>query len=594
MVKLVENNRDLVASLLQKISAGSTARSLEGLKVDFKSDGRSYDDTLVVVASAAACFANADGGTVVVGVDDRTPGPLAIRGSNLEAEKVRSRIYEVTDPPLQVEAETFEYEGAGLLMISVVRGVRVHSVKGKLPTERIDDDCQPMTTDRIASVVAERQGQDWSAAETDIPAAASDPIALVAAREMVLRNPKETIRRLAAKGDSDLLGGLGVLTARGTLTNAGALLFTSALGRGVEISYIHRRTPAGALTSNEQLAAPLVLALQRTFELIEARLDRTPVSIGRGQQVHIADLPEAAIREAVVNAAMHREYRQQGRVTIEHTQTQLVVTSPGAFVSGVRPDNLLTTSSRTRNGQLAQALRSLNLAETAGSGVDKMFAEMVRVGHQPPAFTVEGDSVRVSLIGGAPNSLITRFVATLPPEEAEDANTMLVLLRLLSTRTINAQEAMVFLQKVSIEEAQSVLERLSAGDRIQLLEPTRETWRRTFPKYRLREEPLTALGSAVSYRRRTTDQLDRKIIELVRETHTVNARMIKVMLDLDAKSVSRLLGDMVSRGILAKLPGAQRGPGVTYGPGEDFPQRRTTKPKTTSDPTDAYLPFDLE
>ncbi len=451
----------------------------------------------------------------------------------------------------------------------------------------------PMSTDRIASVVAERQGQDWSAEASQISASEVDGLAIAAAKEMLDRSPRDTIRRLARESDVNLLRGLGVVTSTNTLTNAGALLFTNKLERGVEIAYIHRRTPAGAVAANEQLEAPLVLALQRTFDLIDARSDRTPVTIGKGQQIHIADLPEAAIREAVVNAAMHREYRQQGRVTIEHTQTQLTVDSPGGFVTGVRADNLLTTSSRTRNSQLAQALRALNLAETAGSGVDKMYAEMVRVGHQPPAFSSSGDSVRVALAGGAPNSAIARFVATLPSEEADDADTMLVLLHLLNHRLIEASEAAPILQKVRVEEAQAVLGRLSS-EPVSLLEPTRESARRSHPRYRLREAPLAALGSAVAYRRRTTDQLDRKVIEMLRETETINSRIIKVMLDLDTRSASRLLSDMVSRGILTKLEGPKRGPGVLYGPGPSFPQKRRKKatPQPDEDPNALPLDFD--
>jgi ATP-dependent DNA helicase RecG len=123
-----------------------------------------------------------------------------------------------------------------------------------------------------------------------------------------------------------------------------------------------------------------------------------------------------------------------------------------------------------------------------------------------------------------------------------------------------------------IEEAQSVLARLS-GDEIRLLEPTRETARRAYPKYRLREDALTALGSAVTYRRRTTDQLDRKVIELVNETGTINARMVRILLDLDTVGASRLLADLVEREILVKTSEARRGPSVTYGRGAAFPTK---------------------
>jgi len=116
----------------------------------------------------------------------------------------------------------------------------------------------------------------------------------------------------------------------------------------------------------------------------------------------------------VVNAVMHRDYRIPDRTVVDHAPTRLAVTSPGAFVTGVTAQNILTTSSRTRNPQLAIAIRTVGLAETAGSGVDRMYAEMARLGHQPPSFDSDQSSVRVTLLGGAPNSHLARFVATFP------------------------------------------------------------------------------------------------------------------------------------------------------------------------------------
>jgi ATP-dependent DNA helicase RecG len=95
------------------------------------------------------------------------------------------------------------------------------------------------------------------------------------------------------------------------------------------------------------------------LELIEARTERTPIHLLSGQQLFVADLPHIAVREAVVNAIMHRDCQAAGPVQVEHSDTRLSVTSPGDFVLGVTPQNVLTTSSRTRNPTLATALRSL-------------------------------------------------------------------------------------------------------------------------------------------------------------------------------------------------------------------------------------------
>lgn len=204
-----------------------------------------------------------------------------------------------------------------------------------------------------------------------------------------------------------------------------------------------------------------MLTLMRLFERLEARIDRTSINLPGGQQLQVADLPDEAVREAVVNAVMHRDYRRSDAVQVEHAATRLTVTSPGPFMPGVTKDNVLTTSSRTRNPCLAGAVRMLGLAETAGSGVDRMYAAMGRDGHQPPDFARSDEQrVVVTLLGGAPNAAVSRFVATLPDEEREDADAMLTLLTLLDRRTTTAA-AMASLMQKSEQEAQVVLERLA-------------------------------------------------------------------------------------------------------------------------------------
>lgn len=586
----------VVEQLLDKVrTAGLTPDDLEGIDVEFKTDGRSRNDDVAVLADAASCLANANGGIIIVGVDDKSTGDGAFVGTRLDPEKTRLRIYEITNPPLLVDAKLVYEHPAPVLILQVAASTQVHSANGKVPRERVDAACQPMDGARIAAVTALKTGRDWSAQASGVSASDIDPIAMQVARAMLSRARNVGSRRLAEASDIDILRATGVVDENQRLTNAGALLFSRAYEDRTLIAYVHRRTPTGQLTANEQLRGPLVTAIQRVFDLLDARLETTPVSIGKGQQLHVADLPELAVREAVVNGLMHRDYFSLDRTSVEHTVTQLRVTSPGGFLPGIRVDNVLTTSSRTRNDNLASAMRMLGLAETAGTGVDRMYAEMARIGHEPPRYAADPSKVEVTLLGGAPNTALARYVATLPVEEAEDADTMVILLTLLTRRTIGADELVPILQKASVDEAQSVLGRL-ASDSLKLLEPTRETARRANPKYRLREEALAALGSAVTYRRRTTDQLDRKIVEMVNETGTINSRMVRLLLDLDTVSASRVLADLVDRNILLKTSEATRGPSVTYGKGSAFPSKASKRPATPKAPdeTSAGMPAEYD
>lgn len=554
---------------IEAVLAGRPARELESAVLDFKTVGRSREDTLADLAESAACFANSSGGHIVVGVADAGQGPSAFVGSDLDEIRTQRRIYELTVPGLIVTVTTESVAGARLTVIAVPRSPDVHQVRGR-STERVGTSCEPMTAQRIAAVLSERRGEDWSAGDSEVT-----PDRVMGRAEEELRNrlrtaPDAERQAWAGLSQLDLIRRLGLLTASGTLTWAGAVLL---VGRhGAELDYTHRRTRSGQLTTNERMAGPALVSVSRVLELVEARTDRTPIHLPNGQQLFVADLPDIAVREAVVNAVMHREYRVAAPVQIEHSDTRLAVTSPGDFVLGVTPQNILTTSSRTRNPSLANAVRALGLAEAAGVGVDRMYAAMTAVGHRPPVFSTDGVRVTATLHGGAPNAQLTRFVASMPADRREDPDTLLVLITLLQSRTVTAARLGPLLQK-DADEVETTLRHLAADDP-GLLERTRGSATHRTGTYRLRGPVVAALGPAVTYHQRAGDETDRKVIDIVRETGQVNGRLVRSLLDVDAATASRILAALVGRGVLAKTSQAQRGPSVTYGPGSAFPGRR--------------------
>src|SRR5690606_20161438 len=114
----------------------------------------------------------------------------------------------------------------------------------------------------------------------------------------------------------------------------------------------------------------------------------------------LRELPPRAIREAIVNGLAHRDWASASPTVVEHIGRSLVVSSPGGFVGGVTPANIITHPSEPRNRALAELLASIRLSEREGIGVDRMFADMVALGYGPPEITeIPGPYVRVALVG---------------------------------------------------------------------------------------------------------------------------------------------------------------------------------------------------
>jgi ATP-dependent DNA helicase RecG len=556
-----------------RIEGGARSADCESVTLDFKRQKPSDDDPFRDLAEAAVCFANGNGGAVVVGVDDKKAGPDAFVGTTLAAEAVKLRIHQLTDPPLLVHVESRTHRGVSLLLILVPQSADIHSDRKGRAVRRVGTDCLAMTPSEQLRLREERQGLDWTSRASERPLEDLAPAALAGARQSLatLTDARQKLSRLR---DRDLLAALGVLSPDGVLSRAGELLFcASGMSPSPAILYQYRLTPGGEPRDVQRIEAPLVIAIQRALELVQARRTLTPVNLPNGQQLEIADFPEVAVREAIANAVIHRDYHLSGPVVIEHSPEVLVVTSPGPLVAGVTPENILTHPSRPRNPLLAKAARTLGFAEEVGRGVDRMYREMIRSGRDIPRIESSLDRVRVTLVGGAPNTQIARYAAQLPEHERDDTDTMLILFRLCSERTVTAEKLAPLLQK-TVEESETSLRRL-ASEELGLLEPTRQTVRKALPTYRLRGEALRALGSAVSYQRRTVDELDRKVIAHVREYGKVTNRTVQNLFDVGVQRARDILRDLVQRQVLLKISEQERGPGVEYGPGPRFPDSKT-------------------
>ena len=114
--------------------------------------------------------------------------------------------------------------------------------------------------------------------------------------------------------------------------------------------------------------------LPKAFGLTEGDLQRKDSPV----------VPQRVIREAVVNALMHRSYRSHAPVQIIRYTNRLEIRNPGFSLKS--PDHLGEPGSLPRNPKLAAALYDTRFAETKGSGVRVMREMCEQAGLAPPLF----------------------------------------------------------------------------------------------------------------------------------------------------------------------------------------------------------------
>ncbi len=133
---------------------------------------------------------------------------------------------------------------------------------------------------------------------------------------------------------------------------------------------------------------------------------RHPLRIAGLKRIEVAEYPEEAIREAIVNALAHRDYEDATRhVVVEVFKDRIVVSSPGgppgdAKMAVIRRG---TAKSRARNPLIAQGLRFMELMEERGTGILRMKAAMLTHGLDVPKLAIEDDYFVVTLPGPGEN-----------------------------------------------------------------------------------------------------------------------------------------------------------------------------------------------
>ena len=429
------------------------------------------------LADEVAAMANTPGGgALIVGVEDKTGDLL---GTELDVEWLRHQIYRRIDlaPDVTERVEA----GIRLLVIYVPEA-----------REPVED-----TSDRIrwrvgaASVPIDR-GQWWLHRQGR---AGWDPMsrpsamtvaditngAIAVARDYLRRRDLRdaSIMDIADAPAEDMLRQLGLLGVDGHLTEVGALLFCAAARPW--LSWTRLDVEGGDVLAREESYQGLSLLEQiaRVEALMDAANDRVTIS-GDFAERFVRLIPTRAAREAILNGIVHRDWNQHAptSVTWVEEDCSLTVVSPGGFVGGVTADNLLTQRF-SRSPALADAALALGLVDKQGIGVDRMYREMVTLGHQPPRIVEEpGPRVRAKLVGGAPVVPIMRLTTRLQPAARQrDVQVALVVHALLHNPFTTADRMANLLQR-SPQEATEALEIAAKCvlDAQPIIEPHTDVW----------------------------------------------------------------------------------------------------------------------
>jgi ATP-dependent DNA helicase RecG len=173
--------------------------------------------------------------------------------------------------------------------------------------------------------------------------------------------------------------------------NAGVLFFAKEPRRFFNQAYITCLLFKGErkvdVLDRKDFAEGIVEDIESSLRFIE-RNTRTAYKIEKLQRENIPEYPMEALREAITNAVMHRDWFIDGaNVFVEIFSDRIEVTSPGGLPAGMSFDDLGRKSIR-RNPLIADLLHRIDFIEKAGTGIRRMREGAVSSGYSEPEFVV--------------------------------------------------------------------------------------------------------------------------------------------------------------------------------------------------------------
>lgn len=490
---------------------------------------------------AAVAFSNANGGVILIGVDDAG----TIVGRELSPglkDEIHRAIREARDPGRYALHE-LSVDGKRVVVLSIARRVEGFSQtsSGRILVRRGTMKVALFGAE-LARFINERSLQRFEETEAGVGLDDADP-ELLSELAATFEWSRDVPERLAEHG-------LLLRDGDDRLTVAGALYLIPDPAERLGKAFIEiLRFPADEASYDRRLEirGPLHSQLQRAVAEVVSELGSELVVLGV-RRYDLPRLPQVVLREAVANALAHRSYEMQGTaIRIELYPHAVRVVSPGGLPEPVTVENIRETQA-ARNYRVISVLRRFGLAEDAGRGVDVMVDSMLEEMLEPPRFEDSGHAVSVTLpIRSAVTPTERAWVREVETRGLiEPGDRILLVHAARGERLTNSRVRE--LVDIDTNEARRALQRLRDADFLV------QHGHRGGAAYTLNESLAPPAGL-----RLTRQALKELILQLATEDGPplTNAR-VRERTGLDRAEALRLLDELVSESMLERV-GTRRG-----------------------------------
>jgi ATP-dependent DNA helicase RecG len=310
-------------------------------------------------------------------------------------------------PLVRTDWQQFEDRAGFAVAIQVPRSSELHTLADGRVLIRSHAGNQPLDGPKVSQLAATKASGDF---EIEVVTGASRADLDDDVIEDYLHRRAARLGRDLSQREEEILTAAGALMGDGGPTVAGLLLFgrePQAFIPQSGLVYVRfvgtePRGPGGlaGYGRREEFNGAVARVIESAWSVLLQEMRGEAVVRGLQREDRML-YPTFAVREALVNAVCHRDYRLTGRrVEIRQFDDRLEISSPGGLPGYITLDNIVDEHF-SRNPRLVNGLFEWGYIEQLGLGIDRMIEEMVRSGHPGPEFRATPYSFTVILRRGS-------------------------------------------------------------------------------------------------------------------------------------------------------------------------------------------------
>ncbi len=372
-------------------------RKPESKTLEFKENAQS----LPKIIQTLIAFANTAGGTLVIGITDRTKEIIGVEDILKEEARISNAIADCITPVLIPTIQFSTFRGKDILIISIPHCIgpfHLKSEKAKDSTYvRVGSSNRLADSETVQEIQRSREKRTFD--ELPNHRAKLEDLDLKLAKNLFAKVKKKFTEKTAQS--------LGIIVPyQGELfpSNGGILLF----GMNVRNYFSNAQvrlvrflgTTKAEVLDHQDVDFPLVTALEPILAFIR-RNTKMAARIGDIHREDIPEYPSEAVKEAVTNALLHADYAiTNASIQIAIYDDRMEIINPGGLLFGLDLETAIAGVSQLRNKVIGRVFRELKIIEQWGSGLGRMIRACEKHNLPKPRFEEIGNFFKVTLFSG--------------------------------------------------------------------------------------------------------------------------------------------------------------------------------------------------